>query len=132
MTAPVSMQPAGEGEKIAMTAPVTMTPKAGDASRATYVFSFVMPERYTRATLPIPVDSRVQIREAPARLMAVRRYSGFWSESRYREQENILLQSVARAGLEITGKPVFARYNAPFTLWFLRRNEVLIEVKQAP
>jgi len=132
MTAPVSMQPAGEGEKIGMTAPVTMTPKAGDASRGTYVFSFVMPSRYTRANLPQPVDPRVRIREAPARLVAARRYSGTWSESRYREQESILLEAVAHAGLPTTGKPVFARYNAPFTLWFLRRNEVLIEVAAAP
>jgi len=132
MTAPVSMQPAGEGEKIGMTAPVTMTPKAGDASRGTYVFSFVMPSRYTRANLPQPVDPRVRIREAPARLVAARRYSGTWSEPRYREQESILLEAVAHAGLPTTGKPVFARYNAPFTLWFLRRNEVLIEVAAAP
>jgi len=132
MTAPVSMQPAGEGERIAMTAPVTMTPKTGAADQGTYVFSFVMPSHYTRATLPQPVNPRVQIRETPARLMAARRYSGFWSESRYREQEHILLQAVAQAGLQTAGKPVFARYNAPFTFWFLRRNEVLIEVVKVP
>ena len=128
MTAPVSMQPAGEGEKIAMTAPVTMTPKEGEAQRGTYVFSFVMPAHFTRATLPQPVNPKVHIREAPARLMAARRYSGTWSEARYREQESILLKAVAQAGLPTVGPPVFARYNAPFTLWFLRRNEVLIEV----
>ena len=132
MTAPVSMQPAGEGEKIAMTAPVTMTPKEGEAPRGTYVFSFVMPAHFTRATLPQPVNPKVRIREAPARLMAARRYSGFWSESRYREQEAILLKAVAQAGLSTVGPPVFARYNAPFTLWFLRRNEVLIEVAKEP
>ncbi|MDH5487568.1 MAG: heme-binding protein [Gammaproteobacteria bacterium] len=132
MTAPVSMQPTGEGEKIAMTAPVTMTPKAGDAQSGTYVFSFVMPAHFTRETLPQPVNPKVKIHEAPARLMAVRRYSGFWSESRYREQEAILLKAVAQAGLPTTGQPVFARYNPPFSLWFLRRNEVLIEVTKAP
>ena len=130
MTAPVSQQPAGE--KIAMNAPVAMTPKAGDAQRGTYVFSFVMPSRYTRETLPQPVDPRVRIREVPTKLMATRRYSGVWSEERYRENESILLQAVAQAGLQTVGRPVFARYNPPFTLWFLRRNEVLIEVSQEP
>jgi hypothetical protein len=132
MTAPVGMQPAGEGEKINMTAPVTMTPKAGAGERGTYVFSFVMPARYTRATLPEPVDARVHILEVPERLMAARRYSGTWSESRYRAQEAALLQAVAQAGLKTTGQPTFARYNSPFSLWFLRRNEVLIEITSGP
>ena len=125
MTTPVSQQPTA-GEKIAMIAPVAQTPKAD--ARGTYVFSFVMPARYTRATLPQPLDPRVRIREAPARLVAARRYSGTWSEAHYREQESILLRAVAQARLETVGAPVYARYNSPFSLWFLRRNEVLIEV----
>jgi len=132
MTAPVNMQPAETGEKISMTAPVTMVPKEGGAQRGTYVFSFVMPAGYTRATLPQPTDPRVVIREVPARLVAARRYSGTWSESRYREQEAILVEAVAHAGLRSAGPPVFARYNSPFSLWFLRRNEVLIEIANAP
>ena len=130
MTTPVNMQPAGE--KIAMTAPVTMTPKAGDTQNNIHVFSFVMPQRYTRATLLQPLDARVHIREAPARFMAARRYSGTWRESRYREQESTLLQAVAQAGLTTQRKPVFARYNPPFAPWFLRRNEVMVEVVNAP
>jgi hypothetical protein len=132
MTAPVDMRPAAGSEKIAMTAPVTMVPKDGGAQRGTYVFSFVMPAGYTRATLPQPTDPRVMIREVPARLMAARRYSGTWSESRYREQESILIEAVAQARLRTAGPPVFARYNSPFALWFLRRNEVLIEVAKEP
>ncbi len=126
MTAPVGQQPVA-GEKIAMTAPVTQTPKVG-GGYGTYVFSFVMPTRYTRETLPQPLDPRVRIREAPAKLVAARRYSGTWSEVRYREQEGILLQAVAEEGFITLGAPVYARYNSPFSLWFLRRNEVLIEV----
>jgi hypothetical protein len=125
MTAPVSQQP-GAAEKIAMTAPVAQTPKAG--GRGTYAFSFVMPARYTHETLPQPLDPRVRIREVPAKLVAARRYSGTWSEAHYREQESILLQAVAQAKFETVGTPVYARYNSPFSLWFLRRNEVLIEV----
>ena len=125
MTAPVGQQPVA-GEQIAMTAPVTQTPKAG--ADGTYVFSFVMPARYSPKTLPQPLDPRVRIREAPARLVAARRYSGTWSKVHYREQEAILLQAVAEAGFATRGAPVYARYNSPFSLWFLRRNEVLLEV----
>ena len=35
-------------------------------------------------------------------------------------------------GLAPTGGPVWARYNSPFSLWFLRRNEILIPVATGP
>jgi hypothetical protein len=124
MTAPVSQVPAGE--KIEMTAPVAQTPDRGEEEA--YVFSFVMPARYTRATLPVPLDARVKIREMPARTMAAIAYSGTWSRSRYEVQEKTLLTAVRDAGLKTVGQPVFARYNPPFMPWFLRRNEVMIEV----
>lgn len=125
MTAPVNQSPAGE--KIEMTAPVAQTPDAAAAD--TYVFSFVMPARYTVATLPQPLDPRVEIRAVPARRMAVLRFSGTWSEARYREHEARLLAAVDAAKLTTAGKPVFARYNPPLMPWFLRRNEVMIEVR---
>ncbi len=130
MTAPVDMQPA-EGEKIAMTAPVTQVEAGGgEATGERYVFRFVMPSEYTLETLPEPVDERVTLRELPARWVAARRYSGTWSESYYREQETALLEALAAAGFSTRGTPIFARYNSPFSLWFLRRNEVLIEVAE--
>lgn len=108
-----------------MTAPVTSTP-ADDDSRVTY--AFVMERKYTMDSLPAPTDPRIRIVERPARIMAVRRYSGGWSEKRYRENETALLDALQADRIEATGIPVFARYNAPFTPWFLRRNEVMIEI----
>jgi hypothetical protein len=87
-----------------------------------------MPAGYTLDNLPQPENAEVRIKSVPARLMAVRRYSGTWSEERYRSNEQQLLAAVQAAGLKTLGPPIFARYNAPFSLWFLRRNEVLIEV----
>jgi hypothetical protein len=121
MTAPVSQQRAGE--KIAMTAPVGQQ-RAGDD----WAVSFMMPSEYTLETLPEPDDPLVILRQVPPRTMAAVRYSGFWSEKNYRKYKAELDAWVAAEGLVITGDPVWARYNAPFTPWFLRRNEILVPV----
>lgn len=133
MTAPVNQRPVGvaepgTGTRIEMTAPVTQ--RSTDPARGTYAISFLMPARFTLATLPRPNDSRVTLREEPARLMAVLRYSGSWAESRYREHEARLLAAVRAAGLRPLGEPIYARYNSPFSLPFLRRNEVMVEVAE--
>jgi hypothetical protein len=135
MTAPVTQQPKDDdgarGERIEMTAPVIQRPRsATDAD--SFVFSFVMPGRFTLETLPRPTDARVQLREKPARLMAVHRYSGRWTEANYREHETLLLDAVREAGLTPVAPPEYARYNSPFSLWFQRRNEVMLEVVPPP
>ncbi len=121
MTAPVSQQSAGE--KIAMTAPVGQQ-RAGDD----WAVSFMMPSEYSMETLPEPNDPLITLRQVPPRTMAAVRYSGFWSEKNYLKHKAALEEWVARMGLVITGDPVWARYNAPFTPWFLRRNEILVPV----
>ena len=81
-------------------------------------------------TLPMPLDDRVILKQEPGRLIAAIRYSGTWSRDRYQEKEASLRSLIGEHGLKVVGEPVFARYNAPFTLWFLRRNEVLIPVER--
>jgi len=129
MTAPVNQRPAA-GETMAMTAPVAQEPRGEAAGR--YVLSFVMPSGYTLQTLPEPVDPRVRLRALPARLMAARRYTGRWTEENYRDNETALLKALDAAGLSAVAAPVYARYNSPFSLPFLRRNEVLVEVAEPP
>jgi hypothetical protein len=122
MTAPVS-QDAGS-EKIAMTAPVSQEQKGGQ-----WRIAFVMPSEYTMDTLPQPVDPKVILRQAPARRMAAVTYSGSWSKARYEEHKALLEAFIQKKKLQPLGEPVLARYNSPFTLWFLRRNEVLVPVQ---
>jgi len=122
MTAPVSQE--ARSQKIAMTAPVNQQ-RAGDK----WVVSFLMPAKYTMQTLPQPIDPAVTLREVPARKMAVARYSGTWSEKRYEKQRTGLQEFIQNQGLEIVGEAIFARYDPPFQLPFLRRNEVLIPVQ---
>lgn len=116
---------AGSGTKIAMTTPVTQQP-SGDR----YRIQFMMPSTYTRESLPEPTDPRVEIRHVEARRVAAIRYSGRWSARGYRDHLRTLRRAVADAGLEAVGEPVWARYDPPWTPWFLRRNEVLIEVAE--
>ncbi len=72
----------------------------------------------------MPDDARVSLREIPARKVAVLRYSGSWSRSRYEEKLKLLKEALQKDGLVTTGEPEFARFNSPFRLWFLRRNEI--------
>ncbi len=125
MTAPVSQQAAGE--RIAMTAPVSQSPAA-----AGYAVSFVVPSSYTPETVPQPSDPRVAIRQVPGRTVAVLRFAGRWSDATYARQVERLLDALAALGLEPEGEPEFARYNGPFTLPFLRRNEIIVPVPGMP
>lgn len=118
--------------KIAMTAPVLQQPLPGgelsQPADKTYRFAFVMPAQYSLDDLPQPKDGEIKIRSVPSRVLAVRRYSGTWSEQLYRENEKVLLDALQTEEFSPIGAPIFARYNAPFSLWFMRRNEVMIEV----
>ena len=127
MTAPVGARPADDSVKMKMTAPVTSAP--GDDQAGSYTYSFVMESKYSLESLPVPNDPRVRIRVVPERTMAVHRYSGTWSEDNYRKHERILLDALADDSISTRGAPVSARYNAPFTPWFMRRNEVMIEIE---
>lgn len=125
MTAPVSQE--SSGQKISMTAPVSQQVSAGK-----WAVSFMMPASYTLATSPVPDDSSITLRQVPARRIAAIRYSGTWSEKNYLENKERLENWIRENGFEISGEPVWARYNPPFTLWFLRRNEILIPVVTRP
>jgi hypothetical protein len=60
--------------------------------------------------------------------MAVKLFSGRWSEKNYKKEEQQLLNDLYKNNIKILGAPIFARYNAPFVPWFLRRNEVMIQI----
>jgi hypothetical protein len=133
MTAPVvqaaeaaSAAERESSEKVAMTAPVVQQAE-GDGR---FVVAFVLPASFTEETAPVPTDPDVRIRTVPERLAAARRYSGRWSESGYRQQVSALVEALERAELTPVGAPTFARFNAPFTPWFLRRNEVVQDVRR--
>ena len=124
MTAPVTMAPKpnqGESQKISMTAPVTMQQSAGQ-----WRMYFVMPSQYNLNTLPKPNNSLVTLRELPQGRMAVIRFSGLAGEEKTAEKTAKLLAWLRSKEITPIGEPELARYNPPWTLPFLRRNEVMV------
>ena len=133
MTAPVVAEAQSNAEKIAMTAPVSIEPQNADGSKMAgaqrWRIHFVMPSQYTLATLPKPLNPQVQLREIPAKTFAALTYSGINTENKVQEKTEQLLNWLKSQKIETLGKPQLARYNPPWTLPFLRRNEILQEIK---
>jgi hypothetical protein len=123
MSAPVtaSRKTGAAGERIAMTAPVTSR-----GEERGYSVVFMMPKERELASLPTPRDPRVRLREASGERVAVLRYHGTYRGDRARTKQAELLARVRAAGLEPRGEPVFAGYDAPSTLPFLRRLEAWV------
>jgi hypothetical protein len=114
-------------QKIAMTAPVRQESEADGSFR----IGFIAPSTLSLKTAPLPDNPQVKLREVPAQRMAAVRYSGRWTEKNYREHEARLLAWVRSRGLTAAGPVVYARYNAPFVPWPMRRNEVMVPVSGA-
>lgn len=126
MTAPVVQQ--SGNEKISMTAPVLIVP----AGKKTWTMTFSMPSKYSIEALPVPNDERVKIEKVEEKLVAALTFSGFWSETKIAEKGQELSEWMkGYQGYELSSLPMFAGYNPPWTLPFLRRNEILIELRQA-
>lgn len=111
----------GDSTKIAMTTPVTQD-RVGDQYRV----RFMMPTQYTDESLPTPKDPRVTISEVGPQRLAAIRYRGRWTRDGYERHLRKLSDTVNHAGHTAIGEPIWARYDPPWTPWFLRRNEVLI------
>ena len=112
------------GEKIAMTAPVTQR-----AQGPSWTIQFIMPSAYDLDRLPRPAGTDVQLRELPPARRAAIRFSGWWSDALFKDKDAALLNWLKKKGLEPSGTPTFAYYNDPFTPGFLRRNEILYDLK---
>lgn len=122
MTSPVAASPAGS-ERIAMTAPVTSRSEGAGA-----VVTFTMPDDRDLASLPRPLDPRVRLRCTPGERFAVLRYRGTYGVRLAQRRQDDLLARVRAAGIEPTGEPIFAGYDPPWTLPFLRRVEAWVPI----
>jgi effector-binding domain-containing protein len=120
MTAPVTQE---GNEKIAMTAPVTQ-----QADADTWRVRFIMPSAYTMETLPKPNNPAVKLKEVAAKRFAVIRFSGMAGDDSLERQTKELRDFLGARNLAPLSPPTYAFYNPPWTLPFLRRNEVMVEI----
>jgi SOUL heme-binding protein len=120
MTSPVTQQ---AGEKIAMTAPVTHQGDGGG-----WRVRFVMPDTYTLETLPKPNNVAVMLKKISGGQRAVIRFSGLAEKESLARYTEKLGQFMISKGLKSASTPTYAFYNPPWTLPFLRRNEVMVEL----
>lgn len=125
MTAPVQQQETNQ--KIAMTAPVQQQ-QLNDSS--SWKVSFVMPSDYTLDTLPLPNNDKVQLKEVKGQKFVAIKFSGTSSKENLLKHEKLLTQHVKDNNLNTTGPLKYAFYNPPWTLPFMRRNEIMIEIKE--
>jgi hypothetical protein len=122
MTAPVTQQ---SSEAVAMTAPVTQQ-AAGDS----WTVRFIMPSQYTLETLPKPKNAAVTIKQVEGQRMAVLRFSGAADDQMLAEKTQALTAELSKRSLVATAAATYAFYDPPWTLGFLRRNEVMIAVEK--
>jgi len=126
----------GNNEKISMTAPVTMASMSKESSMAVPVIIektttqwrmyFVMPSKYTLDTLPKPNNAQVKLRNIPAGNYAVIQFSGLAGEAKVAHKTADLMWWLNSKNIRPLGVAQLARYNPPWTLPFLRRNEILV------
>ena len=88
-----------------------------------------MPDKYTLESLPLPNNGAVKLREVSAKTVAVAKYSGFNNDSRIRKETQALTDWVQARKLVPSGPPQLARYDPPWALPMLRRNEIQLEIK---
>ncbi|GFZ81444.1 heme-binding protein [Rickettsiales bacterium] len=112
-------------QNIAMTAPVQQ-----QSSGEVWKVSFVMPSEYSMAALPKPNNDLVMLSKIPAKQFIAIKFSGTNSNENIARHEEKLLQYIEENQIQITGSPKYAFYNPPWTLPFMRRNEVMIEVQR--
>lgn len=124
MTSPVVSEQSSISEKIAMTAPVQIE----NINKDSYIISFVMPKHYTLQSLPIPDNNMVTFKLNSSSKIAVIRFSGFVNDKTISKKTTELKKWLEKEKLKTKGKYQTARYDPPWTPWFLRRNEILIKI----
>jgi hypothetical protein len=114
---------AKNGEKLEMTSPVI-----NQRSGMGHVMAFVMPPGRDLGSLPEPNDARVELAEVPERRVAVLSYRGRYTADSVKRHQDELLEAAREAGLHVVGNPLFAGFDPPNTIPWLRRNEVWVEI----
>ena len=107
-----------------MTAPVHIWRDQGVMNMA-----FTMPSEHNLSDLPVPINSSIQVVPVAGELTAAMKFSGFYGEKKTEKLSKKLFSMISNHNLEPIGPSILAVYDNPMTLPFLRRNEILIPLK---
>jgi hypothetical protein len=112
-----------DSTKISMTTPAIQSNENGSM-----VMQFLLPSNFTEKNAPAPTDKNLKLKVIDQGYYAVIKYSGRLSEKNFDKHKRILINNLLKDNIEILSPSIRATYNAPFTLPFLRRNEVMFLV----
>jgi hypothetical protein len=124
MTTPVETAPTSA--KIAMTVPVETARSDDEGMR----MRFFLPAAYSAESAPQPTDPRVRVVDVPEQTIAVLRFSGARSEETIADRTAELLRALETMRWRVASAPTAYFYDPPWTLPFLRRNEVVVAVER--
>ena len=112
-----------DSKKIKMTIPATQSVENGSQT-----MQFFLPSDYTKKNAPAPIDKDLKLITIEQGYFAVIEYSGRLTDNNFNKHKNILKNNLLNEKIEILSSSIRATYNGPFTLPFLRRNEVMFHV----
>jgi hypothetical protein len=122
MTAPV-LQSSAAAERIRSTAQTSLIQSGGD-----WMVRFTMPHGYTLASLPQPNDPKVVLKPVAPLRAAVVRFSGLTGDGDLARESEKLASFIKAHDLRSIGATSLARYDPPWTPWFMRRNELMTPI----
>merc|ERR1712146_278009 len=109
-----------EEEKMSMTTPVIM-------DRDT--MSFVIPSGRSADEAPCPSNTDITVTDVPKQIVAVREFTGLVTEKESAKQRAALEDALVRDNFDFDNLSFKTlQYNPPYTLPWVRRNEVLLVV----
>ncbi len=111
-------------ESISMTIPV-MQKSLGNKK---WNVSFVVPKKFDINNAPQPNNSNIQLKNNIDLKVIAITFSGLFSDGNIEENENKLRNYIKEKGIKIEESVIYAGYNAPWTPWFLKRNEVIFKL----
>lgn len=124
MTAPALIEE--KSPKIEMTAPVLIA-EEGES----WKMSFHLPSEYMFETAPEPTDRQVFLEQIKPQKTATLRFSGLLRRKKVEAMRQELIKWLDKKGYAYNAEEYkVAGYNPPWTIPFLRRNEIMIPIKE--
>ena len=88
-----------------------------------------MPRKYNINNIPKPNNKNIKLIEVPSSVVVAIRFSGIANTNKLNDHKNKLMSYIKVHDLQLSSVPRFAFYNPPWTLPFMRRNEVMADIK---